>query len=442
MKYLKGSRTGLDSEISHSPVTSDYAVSRMGSHSDAPRLCMVVHAFPQLSETFIVSKFLGLLQRGWDVIVVCRQSQWREWERFPELAAQHRETRRRVWISWPVRPRWLARLLAPLSLARCMLRNPRDTVRYLRRGWTCFGVGTLRRFYLDAELILAQPDLIHFEFAPFAVDSMHLKDLLDSRVVVSFRGYDLNYVGLDNPGYYDDVWCCADALHLLGEDLWQRAQRRGCPPDKTHALIPPAIDTASFDPGERRHTGVAGTPESPLRILSVGRTIWKKGYEYALQAVQLLVDWGVHCEYRIIGDGDYLDAVAFAQHQLGLKAIVQLFGAQPRSEVRAQMLWADVFLHAAVSEGFCNAVMEAQAMSLPVVCTDADGLPENVANGETGFVVPHRDPQSMAEKLALLARDPDLRQRMGQAGRKRVLTHFQLPEQIERFGSLYSLALS
>ena len=98
---------------------------------------------------------------------------------------------------------------------------------------------------------------------------------------------------------------------------------------------------------------------------------------------------------------------------------------------------ADVFLHSAVSEGFCNAVMEAQAMELPVVCTDADGLPENVADGETGFVVSRRDPAALAEKLEALSRDPALRRRMGKAGRKRALEKFRLSDQLDRFESFY-----
>ena len=105
------------------------------------------------------------------------------------------------------------------------------------------------------------------------------------------------------------------------------------------------------------------------------------------------------------------------------------------------MLWADVFLHAAVSEGFCNAVIEAQAMKLPVVCTDADGLPENVCEGETGFVVPRRDPEAMALGLSRLAADPSLRERMGRAGRRRVEKHFRIEDQIVAFDRAYARLL-
>ena len=190
------------------------------------------------------------------------------------------------------------------------------------------------------------------------------------------------------------------------------------------------------------HAEVVGTPERPLRILSVGRIEWKKGYDYALQTTRLLLDRGISCEYQIIGDGSYLEAVAFARHQLGLEDVVQLIGALPRAQVRDRMRWPDVFLHTAVSEGFCNAVMEAQAMQLPIVCSDADGLSENVRDGETGFVVPRRDVSALAEKLTLLAQDRQLRERMGRAGRQRVLAHFRVRDQIAAFECLYRQILT
>ena len=143
-----------------------------------------------------------------------------------------------------------------------------------------------------------------------------------------------------------------------------------------------------------------------------------------------------------MGDGDYLPAVAFMRQQLGLEGVVEVLGALPREDVRQEMQSADVLLHAAVSEGFCNAVIEAQSMELPVVCTDADGLRENVADGETGFVVPRRDPDALAAKLEVLARDPALRQRMGKAGRKRVLENFQLSDQLDRLEDFYRQVLN
>src|SRR5690606_20374915 len=141
---------------------------------------------------------------------------------------------------------------------------------------------------------------------------------------VSFRGYDLNFVGLEQPDYYNEVWTKADACHFLGEDLWHRAQTRGCPPEMPHMLIPPAVDLDKFPIIERASSEVLGTREKPLKILSVGRLEWKKGYEFALSAMKILQDQGLVFEYCIIGAGEHRTALEFACHQLGIKENVQI----------------------------------------------------------------------------------------------------------------------
>ncbi len=404
------------------------------------KICLVVPTFPKLSETFIANKFLGLIESGWDVHLVCTSSPGEAWKELPKINNQ--KVRKRVHPLWLLSPRWLAWLLIPPAILRCFFSQPSLTWRYLKQGWPLFSWRTPWQLYQDAELICQAPDLLHFEFGALAAQRMYLKDLLGCKIVVSFRGYDLNFSGLDQTNYYQAVWNKADALHILGEDLWQRAKKRGCPTQKIHALIPPAIDISEFAPALNVDlSGPLGAVDRPLRILSVGRLEWKKGYEFALQAVKLLQDQGLHCHYRILGGGEYLEALAFARHQLGLDDVVEFLGAQPHAEVQRQMKWADVFLHSAVSEGFGNAVLEAQAMQLPVICSDADGLRENVQQGETGFVVPRRDSRALASELMLLASDANLRKIMGEAGRLRIEENFQINKQIERFCEFYQQIL-
>ncbi len=358
---------------------------------------LIVDDFPTVSQTFLVSKFLGLLTRGWDVQLLCLGEQKTMPDYFPDL-------------------------LEPTAAARIHAANNDAT---------------------QAEAILhdLRPTLIHFEFGALAVPHVGWKKALGCKFTASFRGYDLNYVGLDQPDFYRAVWHEVDGLHLLGQDLWQRAQRRGCPPTARHTLIPPAIDTTFFDPAERQHTDAVGTVERPLRLLNIGRLVWKKGHAYALDVVAALRAQGIQTELTIIGDGVLADDLLSLTYRLGLEDVVEYTGAQPRDFVRGQLGTADVLLHTAVSEGFCNAVLEAQAMCLPVVCSDADGLAENVADGITGFVLPRRQTAVFAEKLALLAQNPELRQRMGIAGRQRVRDHFRIENLIDQFETFYNQVL-
>lgn len=391
---------------------------------------MILPSFPRLSETFIVSKFLGLLDSGHDMYIVCSKFSEPDWQRFTDLHNRD-DLRSRIYENWRVLPHYWVFLYWPFAFLQTLLSRPIPLFQYLQRGWQRFGADIFRRFYLDAQIIRANPDILHFEFGALAPDRMYLRDLLDCKIVVSFRGYDINYVGLEHENHYREVWERADYLHLLGNDLWRRAQRRGCPPDKPHMLISPAINIDLFQT-DRQHE-----QKPTFTIISVGRLEWKKGYEYAISAIRAVVDAGYSIQYRIVGDGSYIEPLAFQRHKMDLHDVVEFVGAIPHEQVQSELSNADLFLHAAVSEGFCNAVMEAQAMQLPVVTSDADGLAENVADGVTGFVVPRRDPQALAEKMMLLLDDANLRQQMGEAGRERVATRFTLDEHIDQFAQLY-----
>ena len=380
------------------PVTAKEPSPRPRTPSVPPpqrdRIVMVTDHFPKFSETFFVSKFLGLRRRGWDVHVVANRSNADQWEFFPGLQ-EHRD---------------LASRLHPTK-------------------------------EFEATIAELRPALMHFGYGTLALGRMHVAQMVGARTVVSFRGYDVNYFGLDDPATYDEVWEKADMLHFVGRDTWERAQRRGCPPDKPHALITDAVDVSHFKP-PRRPADAAGSAERPLRIVSVGRLHWKKGHEFGLRAVRDLVDDGVEASYRIIGDGPHREATLFAIHDLGLEEHVSLVGAQPAEAVREQLAWADVFLHPAVSEGFCVSAIEAQAMGLPVVCSDADGLSENVIDGATGYVVPRRDSRGLAQRLGELARDGELRRRLGNAARRRATIAFDAEAQTDHFEALYRRLLA
>jgi glycosyltransferase involved in cell wall biosynthesis len=357
--------------------------------SSRGRVVLVTDHFPKFSETFFVHEFTGLLERGWDVHILCNRSNKDQWPFFPELADEL-EAGERIHVIHD----------------------------------------------LDAQLAELRPDLIHFGYGTLARGHMHLGETVGAKVVVSFRGYDINYFGLDDPDCYVDVWSAADTLHLVSTDIWQRAKRRGCPPDIPHRVITDAVVVDEFT-NVQRDGGTLGTQHRPLRAVGVGRLHWKKGYEHALRAVRMLLDRGIDVQYRVVGEGNDREAITFAIHDLGLEDHVELLGARAADDVRDSLAWADVFLHAAVSEGFCVSVIEAQASGLPVVCTDADGLAENVAHRVSGIVVPRRDPGALADALEELAAQPALRESMGAAARERAEHNFDLSGQLDALEAMY-----
>lgn len=287
------------------------------------------------------------------------------------------------------------------------------------------------KFHLYFPLIQLKPDIIHFEYGTLAKSFSDIKDHVNCKVSTSFRGYDINYVGLEDGHYYDDVCNRFDGFHFLGGDLKKRAVQRGYKGGKTEALIPPAIDTDLFAPLIRNEKN------KKLTIISVGRLAWKKGYEYGLQAVAKLKQKGIPFAYKIIADGAYRQPILFAIKELGLEDDVTIIQVKEHEDVKAELSKADVFLHPAISEGFSNAVLEAQAMGLPVITTNADGLAENVEDNVTGFVVPVYDAAAMAEKLEWCYNNKNEVKEMGKAGIARVRTHFRIEEQLKKFEAFY-----
>jgi glycosyltransferase involved in cell wall biosynthesis len=95
-----------------------------------------------------------------------------------------------------------------------------------------------------------------------------------------------------------------------------------------------------------------------------------------------------------------------------------------------------------MSEGISNAVMEAMSMQLPVVCTDAGGMNELICDGHDGFLVPVLDPAALADKLLLLASDPELGKALGQRARQKILNDFSLDRQRNVYREEYAQQLA
>ena len=96
-----------------------------------------------------------------------------------------------------------------------------------------------------------------------------------------------------------------------------------------------------------------------------------------------------------------------------------------------------MFILPSHQEGFSNALLEAMAARLPVVATAIGGNSDAVVDGETGSLVPVRDPRVLAVAILRLAQDPDLRVNFGEAGRRRVELHFSLQACVDRYERLY-----
>jgi glycosyltransferase involved in cell wall biosynthesis len=225
-------------------------------------------------------------------------------------------------------------------------------------------------------------------------------------------------------------WLLADVILCGSEFVRVGIQQCGGPVEKC-LVVPYGVDIPSPHRGEGGRSPDEVEPlsqkakrwEAPhpgplpraerenriLRVLTVGAVGLRKGAPYVLEAARRLKG---KAEFRWVGAVNLSPDLAA---KLGRH--VELTGSVPHAQMAAHYEWADVFLLPSICEGSATATYEALGWGLPVVCTPNTG--SIIRNGMEGFIVPIRDNEAMAEKLALLAADPALRAELSRKARNR-----------------------
>ncbi len=182
------------------------------------------------------------------------------------------------------------------------------------------------------------------------------------------------------------------------------------------------------------------TPRSGSRAVHVARLNNVKDQPTLLRAARLLADRDPAFRLDLVGDGDQRTHLEQLVAELRLGAHVRFCGFT--GDVRPYLDAANLFVLSSVSEGIALTLLEAMAAGLPVVATDVGGNREVVVDGETGFLVPARDPAALAEAMARLLAAPALGAAMGRAGRARVERDFSLDRTIREYEALYDRLLA
>ncbi|HSM72688.1 MAG TPA: glycosyltransferase [Anaerolineales bacterium] len=172
--------------------------------------------------------------------------------------------------------------------------------------------------------------------------------------------------------------------------------------------------------------------ENPFMILCVGTLHEVKGQPYLIEACRLLRGRGYTFECHFVGDGPDRKPLSELVDQAGLSGNVRFHGRLTRDEIARLLVDADVLTVPSVPtrdgrrEGIPVVLMEAMGSGVPVIASDLSGIPELVNDQLTGLLVQPRDVRSLADALERYIQDPDLRHRLGRAGREKVVEEFDL----------------
>jgi colanic acid/amylovoran/stewartan biosynthesis glycosyltransferase WcaL/AmsK/CpsK len=402
------------------------------------RVAFLLKLFPATSETFVVNQIIGLLNRGHEVDVFSEHRNTGElWHADIEKSQILERT---TYAEMPC-GRTHRVIKAVYALAKASLHG-----RF--RFWSALDSRRFGRQASNLSLacraapLLGRPnyDVVQCHFGPAGIFAQTLRDLdaLRGPLVTMFHGYDISrYVQQHGPGAYRDLFARGDLFTCPSEFVRNQLIATGCPPEKVRKFQL-GTDLKRFSFKERTLDS-----SDAIRLVTVARLTEKKGLEYSIRAVAKLTQRFKRLEYNIIGDGDLRPRLTQLIEALGLGSTVRLLGWKTQAEVQLLLDQSHVFVLASVEsgngdiEGLPVVLQEAQAMGLPVVCTRHSGIPEGILDGKSGFLVPERDVDALADRLADVISRPEAWPEMGRQGRAFVETEYDLDKRNDALVELY-----
>ncbi|MDJ0726584.1 MAG: glycosyltransferase [Prochloraceae cyanobacterium] len=360
------------------------------------RIAFIVGRFPVISETFILNQIAGLIDRGNDLDIYAVQGKPIE-----QTDKVH-----------PIVEKYqlLDRTHYPAKNAESYLDSIVETHASMFEGKEPY-------------------DIIHCQFGPFGVMAMELRQarIIQGKIVTGFRGFDISrHLKKYGADIYQELFKEGDLFLANCEFFRQRAIRLGCNRDKIEVHGSGIdCDKFSFTPRYLPDDGI-------VRVATVGRFVEKKGIEYAIQAIAKVVQKHPQLEYHLIGDGHLREQFENLIKELEIEPFVVLHGWKEQREIVKILDRCQLFVAPSVTapdgnqDAPVNTLKEAMAMGLPAIGTLHGGIPELVEDGISGFLVPEKDPQAIAEKLSELIQHPENWPQMGRSGRDRVKTKYDM----------------
>lgn len=403
--------------------------------AQAPRIAIAMKGYPRLSETFIAQELLGLQQRGVAFAI---------WSlRRPTDVARHLMHNQ---ITAPVSylPEYLhdepgrvlrgvLRALLRPGFARLLTVFARDLARDATRNrWRRFGQACVMARELPADITHLH---VHYLHTPASV----------IRYAALLRGLSWSF-----SAHAKDIWTTPDweKREKIASAAWgvtctrdghRELARLADRPDKVD-LVYHGLDLARFPALPSRPARDGGDAADPVRFVTIGRAVEKKGFDDLLSALAQLPA-GQHWRLTHIGGGERLKALQAQATALGLGDRVTWAGPKAQGDVIAALREADLFVLPSRQagdgdrDGLPNVVMEAASQGLPIVATDFAGIPEFVREGVEGLLVPPGDVAALAGALAALSAAPERRAALGEAAHQRLTGAFSAAAGLDRIAA-------
>lgn len=399
------------------------------------RICVFNAGWPRVSTTFVAQEFVGLEKLGFELWLAT-------YGRYDTVTHSiHRQLKAPI-NRLPMRPRqslrywraWLKLHRTPgYKRARALLKEQRGVGKQRIRA---FGRGLILAAEMPGDVGLIYS---HFLDAPTSA-ALFAATIRGLPLAASAHARDIWLPGAEELRSKLRLmrWCAtctepgAEYLRTLADD-----------PAKIH-LVYHGLDFDRFPPDPPQRSQRDGSdPAEPVRLLSIGRAVEKKGFDVLLDALAALpadISWRWHH----VGPGRILEELQERARALGLDEKIEWHGAQAQDFVIERYRDCDLFVLPSREagdgdrDGLPNVLMEAQSQGLACLSTSFSAIPELIRDGDTGILVPPGDAGSLRAALEQLIRSPEERSRLGMAGYSRVRSEFEAEKGIRVIARLLS----
>jgi colanic acid/amylovoran biosynthesis glycosyltransferase len=402
----------------------------------APRLGYLISRYPSVSHTFILREVRQLRQSGFEICCASVNDPDRS---VGEMTADEVEEASTTYYlkAHGIPGAVMAHLWGLLQPARYfmgLLQSLRFEGLNLKRG--LYGI-----FYFTEALMLARwmsanrLTHLHVHFATAAANiALLLKHVSAAGVSMTIHGPD-EFYDVSGQKLIEKV-AASDFLVCIGR--FARSQMMKLAPAAQWSkfeICPLGVDVDHYNPQPADRNG------KPFTVLCVGRLTAAKGQHILIDACAVLRDWGRDFRLVVVGSGPDESSLRAAARRHRLEHLVEFTGALNQDQVRARYRDSDVFALPSFAEGIPVVLMEAMASGVPCVTTRITGIPELIRDGIDGLLVTPSDTQELADALAMLMDDPELREELGRAGRARVGAHYNLSQNVARLGAIFKTRL-
>jgi len=410
-------------------------------------ITFVVSEFPSISQTFIALQLDELLVRGYRVVIVCLGPRG-EKNFLPESLQKKHASLEVVNSAYRLQNgKWKKRLILCGNIFFNLILTPIPSLKLFRALMQNGNKIHFKQTHVDARQFKSVPEtkIVHCQFSTLASQYERLLRFgfvkkNRKKLAVSIRGFDIS----EDQHVFNTDWQALFGTFDLFLPVCSRFETRlrelGC--GKPIAIAGSPVNTA-----ELRMLSKNKVPndDAPVKIVSLCRLVEKKGLDTAIEAITRVVR--IHGQtdfhYTIIGSGPFQKYLEQTIERNNIGAYVTLAGKKPTTEALREMATAEILLAPSKtasdgnSEGIPNVIKEAMALGLAVVSTTHSGIPELITHGVNGFLVPENDANALADIIASLITDANLREAVTRSAPQRIYDSFSPEITTDNLISLY-----